>query len=144
MTDNAQIIADLASGESETREFKRQLDNLESVAGELVAFANVGGGALYLGVEDDGQVAGIPDPDATIQALTRLCRDRCIPPISPVIEQYTIDNQTVIVLAVRPEFNRQKPYRTAGGRFYTTGLYERYRHRRTPPHHPPLSPPLRP
>jgi ATP-dependent DNA helicase RecG len=118
MTGNAQIVADLAAGESETREFKRLLDNPESIAGELVAFANSSGGSLFVGVDDHSQVIGLPDPDATFQALTNLCRDRCIPPISPVIEQFNLDGRTIIVLIVKPELNRQKPYRTAGGRFY--------------------------
>lgn len=47
------IRSAIAQGESHTTEFKRQIDNPESLAGELVAFANSDGGALYLGVDDD-------------------------------------------------------------------------------------------
>lgn len=114
----ADVLAEIAHGEGQQREFKRQIDNPESVADEIVAFANSDGGALYLGVDDSGRVVGVSDAEATFQALTNICRDRCIPPISPVIEQLTVNNHEVVVLTVRPELNRQKPYRTAGGRFY--------------------------
>lgn len=104
--------------ENVNREFKQLIDNPESVAGEIVAFANSDGGVLYVGVDDDGHIVGLSDANATFQSLTHICRDRCIPPISPVIEQFTISGQEIVVLTVMPGLNRQKPYRTAGGRFY--------------------------
>ena len=112
------LSAEIARGESQHREFKRLLDNPESTAGELVAFANSDGGTLYVGVDDDGSIVGLSDADAAFQTLTNICRDRCIPPISPVIEQQTLDNHAIIVLRVVPALNRSRPYRTAGGRFY--------------------------
>lgn len=113
-----ELLAELAQGESQHREFKRQLDNLESAAGEVVAFANSEGGSLYFGVADDGTVVGLPDSTTVFQFLTHLCRDRCIPPVSPVLEQHVIEGHEIIVLTVMPALNRSKPYRTAGGRFY--------------------------
>jgi len=112
------ILSDIVGGESQVREFKRQIDNPESVAGEIVAFANCDGGKLYLGVADDGGVAGLDDPEAAFQALTNICRDRCVPPVSPVLLQHTVEGKAVITLTVDPALNRLKPYRTAGGRFY--------------------------
>ena len=113
-----ELLAELAQGESQHREFKRQLDNPESVAGEIVAFANSDGGSLYFGVADDGAIVGLPDSATVFQSLTHLCRDRCIPPISPVLEQHTLEDREIVVLTVMPALNRLKPYRTAGGRFY--------------------------
>lgn len=113
-----EILAEIAAGESETREFKRSLDNPESIAGELVAFANHLGGSLFVGIDDDGALVGLTNSESVFQTLTNICRDRCIPPISPVISQATVNGVDLIVLIVRPELNRLKPYRTAGGRFY--------------------------
>ena len=104
--------------EDQQREFKRLIDNPESLAGEIVAFANSEGGTLYLGVDDNGSVVGVDDAEATFQTLVNICRDRCIPPISPTIETQTIAGKALIVLTVAPALNRLKPYRTAGGRFY--------------------------
>ena len=114
----ADVIRVLAAGEGLQCEFKRQIDHLESLAGEIVAFANSEGGMLLIGVDDDGQVAGLADPAGDFQTLTQLCRDRCIPPVSPILEEFILDGKPVLVLTVKPVLNRQKPYRTAGGRFY--------------------------
>ena len=113
-----ELLAELVQGESQHREFKRQIDNPESVAGEIVAFANSEGGSLYFGVADDGSIVGLPDSATVFQSLTHLCRDRCIPPVSPVLEQHRIEDREIVVLTVMPALNRSKPYRTAGGRFY--------------------------
>lgn len=113
-----QILSDLALGEDQQHEFKRMIDNPESIAGEVVAFANSEGGVLYVGVDDTGQLVGLSDTESAFQTLTHICRDRCLPPVSPVIEQIGIADKAIIVLQIKPELNRQKPYRTAGGRFY--------------------------
>jgi len=113
-----EVLALVAAGEGTHCEFKRQLDNAESVAGELVALANSEGGVLLVGVDDDGQVLGVDDASGVFQTLTHVCRDRCVPPISPLLDEVRVGEVTVLALAVRPELNAQKPYRTAGGRFY--------------------------
>lgn len=112
------LLGRLAAGEGAHQEFKGLIDNGESVAGEIVAFANSDGGTLFVGVEDDGSIVGLTDPDTVFQTLVHLCRDRCIPPVSPVIEQLDVGGRAVLGLTIRPELNRLKPYRTAGGRFY--------------------------
>lgn len=112
------FLTDIAGGEGQRCEFKERLDNLERMAGEIVAFANSEGGTLYVGVDDLGNLCGLNDADATFQALTNICRDRCFPAISPLIEQQTIAGKEIIIVTVTPQLNRFKPYRTAGGRFY--------------------------
>ncbi len=112
------ILALLAAGEGLRCGFKRQIENPESLAGELVAFANTEGGTLLLGVDDAGAVVGVAEPAATFQTLTHVCRDRCVPPISPVIAEVAVGGTVVVALRVMPELNALKPYRTAGGRFY--------------------------
>lgn len=115
---DAEYLAQIAQGEGQHLEFKREIDNPESIAGEIVAFANSEGGRLYLGVADDGTIVGCPDPARVSQALTNICRDRCRPPIVPGIETITLDDKTIVALDVVADLNRQKPYSTQGGRFY--------------------------
>ncbi|MEM7130921.1 MAG: RNA-binding domain-containing protein [Chloroflexota bacterium] len=116
------LSAMIAGGENQTVEFKRSIDNTESIAGEIVAFANGNGGALLVGVDDDGTIVGVGDKEGdgerVIQQLTNICRDRCVPPISPVVLEEIVDGKKVILLRVANDLNRQKPYRTLGGRFY--------------------------
>ncbi len=118
MKSEAEILAHIAQGEDQQHEFKRLINNPESIAGEIVAFANSEGGYLYIGVEDDGTVVGCPDPANVIQTLTNICQDRCRPPVVPGLEAVTVQGQVVVVLEVLPALNRQKPYSTQGGRFY--------------------------
>ena len=50
--------------ETGNREYKRQLDRDERFERAVVAFLNSrDGGMIYLGVEDDGSVCGVADPD---------------------------------------------------------------------------------
>ena len=60
--------------EGEEVEFKRQWTDqaLEDVA----AFANTGGGTLFIGVEDNGDVAGVADPKAEVQRIANTIASR--------------------------------------------------------------------
>ena len=47
--------------ESETIELKEVV--VDEIKKEIIAFANCDGGKLYIGVQDDGTVVGVDDPD---------------------------------------------------------------------------------
>ena len=49
--------------ESETVELKSIV--VDDIKKEIIAFANCEGGILYIGVQDDGTVLGVDDPDET-------------------------------------------------------------------------------
>ncbi len=89
--------AEIAAGEDRHHEFKQSIDNAESIVGEIVAFANSEGGILYIGIKDDGQVEGLKNPETVFQTLANICRDRCIPPVSPILEQYAIENKDIVL-----------------------------------------------
>ena len=46
--------------ESETVEFKSIV--IDDIKKEIIAFANCDGGKLYIGVNNDGSIAGLDDP----------------------------------------------------------------------------------
>jgi len=52
----------------------------KDVSETLVAMANADGGELVVGIEDDGQVTGVPYGERTIRLLERADRDRVLPP----------------------------------------------------------------
>ena len=86
-----QLETILSQGEDSQHQFKRNFTNVDSLAAELVAFANAGGGHLIIGVEDNGSVTGLsreeiqrmfqagglvyaeenPVPDTTLQDIHR-------------------------------------------------------------------------
>ena len=58
-----ELLAILARGEDSHHQFKRDFSNIDALAAELIAFANTGGGQLFIGVADDGQVSGLAAAD---------------------------------------------------------------------------------
>jgi len=52
-------MQEIRKGESQTREFKFRVDSQRKIAKTLVAFANTDGGTIFIGVKDNGVVAGV-------------------------------------------------------------------------------------
>ena len=96
--------------------------NTEDLAGELVAFANAAGGAVFLGVDDTGTVLGIPEDrvGATERWLVNVATNNCDPPIRPDVRKVCLpaadgDEQRILVVRVpQSAFVHQ----TSGGRYY--------------------------
>lgn len=57
------LLAQIALGEDSTRQFKADVRNAESLASEMAAFANTEGGAIFIGVADDGSTPGLSGRD---------------------------------------------------------------------------------
>lgn len=74
----AKLLQILARGEDSRHQFKRDETNADSIAAELAAFANTGGGMLLLGVEDKGRVAGLDA--ASVRRLNQLISNAPMPP----------------------------------------------------------------
>jgi ATP-dependent DNA helicase RecG len=53
------VIESLRQGENSTIEFKTSDVRPEIMAREMVAFANASGGAIFIGVDDDGKLTGL-------------------------------------------------------------------------------------
>src|SRR5262249_20130582 len=53
----------IARGEDTTRQFKLDVHNADSLASEMVAFANSDGGTIFIGVADDGSLPGLSRTD---------------------------------------------------------------------------------
>ena len=58
----------IANGESSRVDFKRDVIENRQLAKELVAFANLQGGCVLLGVDDDGSVRGLARGDLSASA----------------------------------------------------------------------------
>lgn len=71
--------------ESSGVEFKRDTIDNRALAKELVAFANLRGGRVILGVDDDGSVTGITR-DRLEEWVMTACRDKIRPELIPYYE----------------------------------------------------------
>lgn len=92
----------VANGENSGVEFKRDAIDIRALAKELVAFANLRGGRVLLGVDDDGSIPGLVRSDPPVQSesddtaprayrqleewVMQACRDKIRPEIVPYFE----------------------------------------------------------
>src|SRR6266568_5381959 len=75
------------NGENSGVEFKRDDIQNQDFARELVALANLEGGVLLLGVEDDGSISGITRAaDKLEEWVMNACRDKIRPGLIPFYE----------------------------------------------------------
>ena len=78
----AEILALLRQGENSSVEFKSANAHPDSLARELVAFANTQGGTLLIGVEDDGSISGLTESLDHEARIANIARNHVNPPIT--------------------------------------------------------------
>lgn len=105
----AQLLRLIESGEDSTIEFKRDGIANYQLAKELVAFLNLEGGTVLLGVEDDGSISGT-NREQLQEWVANLCRDKIEPPITPLLSWTRDAEPERDVLAVRVARGPDKPY----------------------------------
>lgn len=89
MTTRTELLEIISNGENSGVDFKRDVLQNYDLAKELVAFSNLEGGMVLLGVDDDGNVAGLTRPRLEEWVMTA-CWDKIRPAIIPFFE--TIKN----------------------------------------------------
>lgn len=75
--------------ESETVELKEVV--VDDIKKEIIAFANCNGGKLYIGVQDDGTVVGLDNPDGTALQISNMVRDAIKPDITMFLHYETLE-----------------------------------------------------
>jgi ATP-dependent DNA helicase RecG len=85
MTTHTELLEIINNGESSGVEFKRDVLQNYDLAKELVAFSNLRGAIVLLGVEDDGSISGVTRADLEEWVMTT-CRDKIRPAIIPFFE----------------------------------------------------------
>ena len=82
---HTELLEIIRNGENSGVEFKRDDVQNHDLAKELVAFANLEGGIVLLGVEDDGSISGTTRPKLEEWVMTA-CRDKIRPGLIPFYE----------------------------------------------------------
>ena len=85
MTTRTELMEIIENGENSGVEFKRDDLRTQDLAKVLVAFSNLAGGMVLLGVEDDGSVSGLARPELEEWVMS-VCRDKIRPAIIPFFE----------------------------------------------------------
>jgi len=110
----------IAEGEGPTVEFKREIPRqADDLTTELVALANTQGGALILGVDDDGQLVGLTDdPQRVEERVMGLCR-ACDPPLAVTTEVVELEGHSLLIVHILE--GSDKPYRARGRCYVRVG-----------------------
>ena len=87
--------------ENKTTEFKREYT--DSIKYSVIAFANTEGGKIYIGINDDGTIAGTDHPEAVMLRLGNMIRDSIRPDVTMFIDCNVekMQGKDVIVLSVQ-------------------------------------------
>lgn len=100
----------IQQGENAAVGFKAMPVRPETVAREMVAFANGSGGVILLGVADDGSCSGIDDIGNTEEWIMNIARTLVTPAIAVNCEIIELDEKQVCAIAI-PK-GKDKPYQT--------------------------------
>jgi ATP-dependent DNA helicase RecG len=113
-----ELIEVIGRGEDSRTQFKRNVTNVESLAGDLVAFSNSSGGLILIGVDDQGSVTGLTGDD--VRRLNQLVANSATsnvrPSINPETQNVSVGGALVMVVSIREGMS--KPYSDRGGVFW--------------------------
>ncbi|NOQ65147.1 MAG: transcriptional regulator, partial [Methyloprofundus sp.] len=110
-----EILNLLQQGENASIEFKETPIRAESIAKEIVAFANTQGGTLLIGISDDGEIVGIQDDKNYEEYVANIARNNIIPAID--IQVHTIIYKYKKVIVIEIPKGKDKPYQTLNHQF---------------------------
>lgn len=105
----AKLLEIISNGENSGVEFKRDDCRPEQLAKEVVAMANLRGGMILLGIEDDGTVTGIQRPDLEEWVMDPVFATKVHPMILPFYEEVQMDDAKRVAVVSFPQ-GTAKPY----------------------------------
>jgi len=113
--ETSELLDIVARDEDSKYQFKANVTNVNSLAEELVAFSNSGGGTLLIGVSNDGAFAGLTREDMgrLNQLLSNAASQSVRPPINPQTENVSTPGGLVMVVKVLQGVS--KPYMDRNG-----------------------------
>jgi ATP-dependent DNA helicase RecG len=113
-----ELLAILARGEDIRRQFKENFSNVDSLAAELVAFANSGGGTLIVGANDAGEAVGLTAAD--IGRLNPLLSNAASQSVRPPIHPLSFNIQTArgLLMVIQAPDGLNRPYTDNQGRIW--------------------------
>lgn len=109
--------------ESETVELKSIV--VDDIKKEIIAFANCNGGKLYIGVQDDGIVSGLDDPDEAALQISNMVRDAIKPDLTMFLHYETLEEAGKKIVAIDIQQGTDRPYYLAKKGLRPEGVFVR-------------------
>lgn len=118
MLTEEELIKAIALGEDSSHQFKREMNDAESLAAEMVAMSNSLGGYIIIGVADDGTVVGVPGPDkpALNNRISNVANQQVKPPVYPITQWFSVHGNDVLVIEMVS--SPQRPHCDSKGRYF--------------------------
>lgn len=116
--ETVELFTILAQGEDSQHQFKKNINNAESLSAEMVAFSNSKGGQIFIGVEDNGIISGLTAEDVgrLNQLISNAASQNVRPAINPTTQNILTEKGVVLVVDVSAGIN--KPYQDNTGVFW--------------------------
>lgn len=110
--------------EDQTTELKVELT--KDIKKEIVAFANTNDGIIYIGVDDNGNVIGLKNPEKDLEAVSGMIREGIKSDLTLYTKIYieSIEDKEIIIVKVNEAPN--KPYYLADKGLKSSGVYLRH------------------
>ena len=110
--------------EGETIEFKSKV--IDDIKKSVIAFANSGGGTLYVGIADNGEAIGLSDVNADMMSINNMLRDGIKPDVALFVQNIIeeVDGKSIIRMDIQNGTDR--PYYLVGKGIRPEGVYVRH------------------
>ncbi len=110
-----ELIEILERGEDSHQQFKKNVTNAESLAGEMVAFSNTNGGIIIIGVNDNGEPVGLAADDIRRinQLISNTATNNVKNPINPTTKNIKVGDNLLMVIHIAE--GTDKPYMDNNG-----------------------------
>jgi ATP-dependent DNA helicase RecG len=113
--ETAELLAIIGRNEDSLNQFKANVTNETSLAQEMVAFSNSGGGTIFIGASNDGTFSGLTREDMgrLNQLISNAASQQVRPPINPQTENIAAPEGLVMRIVVPDGI--AKPYMDKNG-----------------------------
>lgn len=85
----------------------------KEIAESAIALSNTDGGIILMGVNDNAQIEGAFG-DGLADSIAQVLRDRCEPPITPVIRSVVVEDKPVYVILIPKSTNKPHLLKATG------------------------------
>ncbi|MCX8113011.1 MAG: ATP-binding protein [Bacteroidia bacterium] len=106
--ESSPLLARIAAGEGLHLDFKQRIESARKIARTLSAFANTEGGALLIGVKDNGKICGV-DPEQEFYMVELAATRYVVPPIhfATTVHDWEAKQVLEVQVPMRPDL---RPY----------------------------------
>lgn len=109
--------------EKETTEFKEIV--VEDIKKEVIAFANSGGGTLYIGIRDDGEIIGVEKTNEEMLKISNMIIDSIKPDVTMFVHYDTEEQDGKKIIVINVQRGTERPYYIAKKGLRPEGVYIR-------------------